>query len=1160
MRTFEDEAGMTRKASAALHAAPSGSVGARTVLPGRALLPWRALVALAVLSLALGTSLYEGLLSSRSSSVAPAVGRAHAAFSRKGLLSLPLAAQGPVSAALGADSAAYRVSASGGGFTASSPAQHLRSSFTSSGVSVASGATRLGLSLCGVGYGSSLTALGGVAPRADGNRVVYAHRGLSEWFANGPLGLEQGFTIARAPAGHALGPLTLSVALSGNAHAALAKDGQSLTLTRAGETVLRYTGLSATDARGHTLRSWLQLQGGRLLLRVDTKGAHYPLRIDPFIQQGGKLTGSGESGKGDFGYSVALSSDGNTALIGAPYNNGEVGAAWVFTRENGQWAQQGNKLTGGGEKGEGEFGRSVALSSDGNTALIGGYEDNKEVGAAWVFTRENGQWAQQGSKLTGGGESGKGGFGYSVALSSDGNTALIGGPDDAAAWVFTRSGFGSSYTEQEKFTGGGESSGYVGFSESVALSSDGNTALISGPNNNTSEGAVWVFTRSGFGSPYTEQEKFRGGGEIGKGHFGFDVALSSDGNTALIGAPYDNGEVGAAWIFTRSGFGSPYTEQEKHTGGGGSEGRFGYSVALSSEGDTALIGGGFEGAGPFTGTAWVFTRSGFGSPYTEQEKLTGGGASGEPLFGLSVALSAEGNTALIGGPRDNSDVGAAWVFETRPTVTTGSATEVTPTTATLNATVNPSGREVSECVFEYGTTEAYGSFAKCSSLPGSGSSPVAVSASPNGLSAETTYHFRISATNEDGTSKGSDETFTTLLTSASGSTENAKEPAKATDKELSATASGGTGTVTVGDYGSAIGGAPLSKSTGEYIDVYHSGASKFTSIEVKDCELGGGKSLWWYDPATGWEPISEPPATYTEAGPQPCITVTFTESTRPNIAQLTGTRFGTRFGDAVLEEEAGKCEPGKDANYTEAKCAIVAEKKGKPDHKGKYEWYADPVGCFPMKHGFYGEGCKERLEKKGKGKGSSEAGTGEFESTGKATKFEIKSIGTLECKESTAKGAMTGPKTGWESVTYTGCALASRGECESSGQTAGTITTNKLGVLIEEGTEEKTSKEVVPKAVVVEFFPLGSSEYQVYEPIMTFRCGGEEEEYTLQGDALGQSTKAFNAMSSTSESVFSPEVGIQELETVTQGKAYETTLTATEKVTSAQAFEVNTDP
>jgi hypothetical protein len=94
-------------------------------------------------------------------------------------------------------------------------------------------------------------------------------------------------------------------------------------------------------------------------------------------------------------------------------------------------------------------------------------------------------------------------------------------------------------------------------------------------------------------------------------------------------------------------------------------------------------------------------------------------------------------------------------------VVTELASSITQTTATLNATVNPNGAEVTECKFEYGLTSAYGSTAPCAHLPGSGSSAVAVSAAVTGLVANTTYHFRISATNPTGTSNGRDETLTT---------------------------------------------------------------------------------------------------------------------------------------------------------------------------------------------------------------------------------------------------------------------------------------------------------------------------------------------------------------------------------------------------------------
>ncbi len=97
-----------------------------------------------------------------------------------------------------------------------------------------------------------------------------------------------------------------------------------------------------------------------------------------------------------------------------------------------------------------------------------------------------------------------------------------------------------------------------------------------------------------------------------------------------------------------------------------------------------------------------------------------------------------------------------------PTVATGAASSIAQTSATLEATVNPNGHEVSKCELEYGTSSAGESSVACSSLPGSGTSPVAVSAPITGLSADTTYHYRISATNSGGTSKGSEQTFKTL--------------------------------------------------------------------------------------------------------------------------------------------------------------------------------------------------------------------------------------------------------------------------------------------------------------------------------------------------------------------------------------------------------------
>jgi phosphodiesterase/alkaline phosphatase D-like protein len=95
-------------------------------------------------------------------------------------------------------------------------------------------------------------------------------------------------------------------------------------------------------------------------------------------------------------------------------------------------------------------------------------------------------------------------------------------------------------------------------------------------------------------------------------------------------------------------------------------------------------------------------------------------------------------------------------------VTTGDATDVQPMTATLNGTVNPLGVEVTDCHFDYGTDTSYGQTAPCAETVGSGTSDVAVHADLTALDPNTTYHFRLVATNSNGTVQGADAAFTTF--------------------------------------------------------------------------------------------------------------------------------------------------------------------------------------------------------------------------------------------------------------------------------------------------------------------------------------------------------------------------------------------------------------
>ena len=380
----------------------------------------------------------------------------------------------------------------------------------------------------------------------------------------------------------------------------------------------------------------------------------------PLLQQGPKLTAPDEPGEALFGASVALSADGDTALVGAPLAGGGAGAAYLYTRSGSSWTQQA-KLTATGEQGAGELGSSVALSGDGHTALLGAPLASGGAGAAYLFARSGPGWTQQ-ATLTATGEQGSGQFGSSVALSGDGSTALVGARFDAqragAAYLYTRSG--SGWAQRAALTATGEQgAGELG--SSAALSGDGQAALLGAPFDDNGAGAVYAFAPTGSG--WSQQgARLTGAGERGPGRLGSSVALSAGGAVALAGAEADGENAGAAWAFSSDHGHWQQPGQELASPAGGSKAFFGYSVALDANARLALIGGhDYDDVG----AVWVLER-----PHTgwklARERLAGGQEQGYGAFGSGVALSAAGETALVGGQGDDQFKGAAWVFAQAP--------------------------------------------------------------------------------------------------------------------------------------------------------------------------------------------------------------------------------------------------------------------------------------------------------------------------------------------------------------------------------------------------------------------------------------------------------------------------------------------------------------
>ncbi|HQR36431.1 MAG TPA: putative Ig domain-containing protein, partial [Blastocatellia bacterium] len=312
-----------------------------------------------------------------------------------------------------------------------------------------------------------------------------------------------------------------------------------------------------------------------------------------------------------FGSSLAI--DGNILAVGVPYDHflGSTysGSVYVYTRVGATWGQEIN-FTASDTQVSDHFGASVAVS--GNTLLVGASGDdlsgpNSNEGSAYVFIRNaNGQWTQQGSKLTALGGNVDDAFGSSVALNGD--TALIGSPSASLfgvtnrglAYVFTRN---NGTWNQWNVLYAADGAAHDGFGRAVAM--DGNTAVISSQVVSQSGGSAYVFAFNGVN--WVQQQKLKNGAaELN--WFGSSLAIRGD--WILIGAPdaNQNGDyaVGAAYMYRR-GPGGWSLLRTLVASDGAAYDKFGNGVAIHE--DTALVGAPFDdlGADVDRGSAYVFS-------------------------------------------------------------------------------------------------------------------------------------------------------------------------------------------------------------------------------------------------------------------------------------------------------------------------------------------------------------------------------------------------------------------------------------------------------------------------------------------------------------------------------------------------------------------------
>ena len=299
----------------------------------------------------------------------------------------------------------------------------------------------------------------------------------------------------------------------------------------------------------------------------------------------------GEATSDRSGYSVSLSSDGNRMAIGAVNNSGAgtwAGHVRIYEYSAGSWMQLGADIDGEAS-GDGS-GWSVSLSSSGDTVAIGARENDgggTDAGNVRIYVYSAGSWTQLGSDIDG--EAGDW-SGWSVSLSSDGSRVAIGAPRNDSAGTYAGNVRVYEYSAGSWTQLGADIIGEAAGDESgrsVSLSSDGTIVAIAAPyNDGTANNAGHVRIYEYSTGSWT-QLGVDIDGDFSLDFSGYSVSLSSDGNRVAIGA-IDNSGAGHVRIYEYSA--GSWTQLGADIDGEATGDESGFSVSLSSDGSRVAIG------------------------------------------------------------------------------------------------------------------------------------------------------------------------------------------------------------------------------------------------------------------------------------------------------------------------------------------------------------------------------------------------------------------------------------------------------------------------------------------------------------------------------------------------------------------------------------------
>lgn len=372
----------------------------------------------------------------------------------------------------------------------------------------------------------------------------------------------------------------------------------------------------------------------------------------------------------DVGRSVSISSTilGDIIAIGTPYNDQATtmgGYVKVYQRSGSVWNQKGQKINA---EAASDYCGEVKLSGNGTRMVIGAkFNDGNGTSSGHVrvftFNSATSTWVQMGADIDG--EIAGDEFGTSVAISYSGTVIAVGAPKNNLNGTTSNSGhvrvFEYNTTTSSWVQKGADINGNAAndqFGESLSLSPDG-TKLIAG--------SVWANSSDG----YVEVHTWNGTAWVQKGttiadggsdKSGSSVAISSDGNRVIVGAP-NSGTTNQGNVKVYTYAGSAWTQLGTTINGWVNGMYLGTSVSMSDSGNEIIVGAprytipfttAFTGAMmyyKYNGTAWASVGT-FVTGSTANEEL-----------GTSVAMSADGNKVVVGAPISNNTTGHTRIYD-----------------------------------------------------------------------------------------------------------------------------------------------------------------------------------------------------------------------------------------------------------------------------------------------------------------------------------------------------------------------------------------------------------------------------------------------------------------------------------------------------------------